>query len=274
MKYDEIGYWSEVKLDIVREYASAYSVILSARNNPSFHHIYIDAFAGAGVHLSRKTGEFVPGSPVNALAIHPRFKAYYFIDLDGDKFDSLKRITANIPTAHLFHGDCNSILLKEVFPNCLYADYRRALCLLDPYGLHVDWEVIHAAGQMKSFEVFLNFPVADMNRNVLWNDPRSVSEEQAKRMSKYWGDDSWKSAAYDTHGNLFGFQEKTDNIAIARAFQSRLKDVAGFNYVPDPIPMRNKNNAIVYYLFFASQNTTGARIVEQLFGKYRNRNGN
>ncbi len=27
MKYDEIGYWSEVKLDIVREYAAAYSKI-------------------------------------------------------------------------------------------------------------------------------------------------------------------------------------------------------------------------------------------------------
>jgi len=25
MRYDEIGYWSEVKLDIVREYAAAYS---------------------------------------------------------------------------------------------------------------------------------------------------------------------------------------------------------------------------------------------------------
>ncbi len=39
MKYDEIGYWSEVKLDIVREYAVAYTTILSARKNPSFYHL-------------------------------------------------------------------------------------------------------------------------------------------------------------------------------------------------------------------------------------------
>jgi len=30
LKFDEIGYWSELKLDIVRKYAAAYSTILTA----------------------------------------------------------------------------------------------------------------------------------------------------------------------------------------------------------------------------------------------------
>ncbi len=30
LKYDEIGYWSEIKLDIIREYAAVYSKILVA----------------------------------------------------------------------------------------------------------------------------------------------------------------------------------------------------------------------------------------------------
>lgn len=30
VKYDEIGYWSEIKLDIVKEYAKAYSTIMNA----------------------------------------------------------------------------------------------------------------------------------------------------------------------------------------------------------------------------------------------------
>ena len=29
LQFDEIGYWSEVKLDIVRKYAAAYSKILA-----------------------------------------------------------------------------------------------------------------------------------------------------------------------------------------------------------------------------------------------------
>jgi three-Cys-motif partner protein len=59
LKFDEIGYWSEMKLDIIRDYASEYSKILTAQNKPKLYHVYIDAFAGAGKHISRKTGDFV-----------------------------------------------------------------------------------------------------------------------------------------------------------------------------------------------------------------------
>lgn len=40
MKFDIIGYWSEIKLEIVREYAQAYSQILTSNH---LHHVYIDA---------------------------------------------------------------------------------------------------------------------------------------------------------------------------------------------------------------------------------------
>jgi glycosyltransferase involved in cell wall biosynthesis len=65
MKFDTIGYWSEIKLEIIREYAQAYSQILTRH---PLHHVYIDAFAGSGLHLSKTKGEFVKGSPLNALA--------------------------------------------------------------------------------------------------------------------------------------------------------------------------------------------------------------
>lgn len=84
MRFDEIGYWSEVKLDIVRDYAQAYSTIM-AKQATIRRHVYIDAFSGAGVHISKRTGEFVPGSPLNALNVSPAFSEFHFIDLDGDK---------------------------------------------------------------------------------------------------------------------------------------------------------------------------------------------
>jgi hypothetical protein len=46
IKYDEIGYWSEIKLDILREYASAYTTIMSKQSFIK-RYLYIDAFAGA-----------------------------------------------------------------------------------------------------------------------------------------------------------------------------------------------------------------------------------
>ena len=65
MLFDQIGNWSEVKLEIIKKYAAAYSTILSKQRG--LHHVYIDAFAGPGVHVAKATGKFVPGSPLNAL---------------------------------------------------------------------------------------------------------------------------------------------------------------------------------------------------------------
>src|SRR3990172_11708509 len=141
LKFDEIGHWSELKLEIIKKYAAAYSRILAARTNPRLKHIYIDAFSGAGIHVSKSSREFVLGSLLNALYVDPPFQEYHFIDLNPSKTKNLKEIIGDEPNVYIHEGDCNEILLKKVFPRVQYKDYRRALCLLDPYGLHLDWHV-------------------------------------------------------------------------------------------------------------------------------------
>jgi three-Cys-motif partner protein len=271
LKFDKIGYWSEIKLDIVKEYAAAYSTILAAQQKPVLYHLYIDAFAGAGVHISRKTQEFVPGSPLNALNVAPPFREYHLIDLDHKKIGSLETLTKGRTNVHIYEGDCNDVLLKIIFPRVHFEDYRRAFCLLDPYGLHLNWEVMRTAGSMKTIDLFLNFPVADMNRNVFWRNPNGVDLADVQRMDNFWGDDSWRHIAYTTQENLFGFEEKVDNDTVAHAFRTRLQKHGGFKYVPVPLPMRNSRGAVVYYLFFASQKPVAQKIVEDIFDKYKKR---
>lgn len=275
-RYDEIGYWSEIKLDIVKKYAAAYSVILSRQENPRLYHLYIDAFAGGGTHKSKTTGSFVPGSPDNALHVDPPFREYHFIDLHKPKVESLQTLAGARDDVYIHEGDCNRILLEKVFPRARFEDFRRALCLLDPYGLDLDWEVIRTAGKMRSIEIFLNFPVADMNRNVLWRRAKGVSPLQVRRMNRFWGDDSWQRAAYAPSAQQYLWEardEKLSNEAVAHAFKERLKTAAGFAHVPEPIPMRNRRNAIVYYLFFASQKPVAKHIVEDIFAKYAGKMG-
>lgn len=261
LRLDEIGYWSEVKLDIIREYASAYSTILSTQAHINGH-VYIDAFAGAGTHISKGTGEPVAGSPVNAMRVRPPFTELHFIDLDGARTAELVRLASEDTRVHVHTGDCNEVLLRDVFPKCRYDDYRRALCVLDPYKLNVNWEVLKAAGEMKSIEIFYNFMIMDANMNVFMRNPTKVDGEQAQRMDAVWGDSSWRSAAYQRTTDLFGDREdKAENDDIAEAFRTRLSTVGGFRYVPSPIPMRNRKGATVYHLYFASQNRVGGKIV-------------
>ena len=266
----DIGYWSEMKLNIVKEYAAAYSTILSKH---PLKHVYIDAFAGAGVHVSRQSNELVLGSPLNALYVEPPFKELHLIDLDGKKIDLLKEITRTHPNVFVYHGDANEILLTEVFPKVRFQDFRRGLCLLDPYGLHLDWKVLQAAAETGTIEIFLNFPIMDMNRNALYKSFEIADEKERGRMTSFWGDDSWKRAAYTepAQQNLFGDAplQKESNFVIAESFRQRLKSVAGFKFVPEAIPMRNTSGATIYYLFFASQNETGARIATSILNKYK-----
>jgi len=270
-KYDQIGYWSEVKLDIVRKYATAYSTVMNAQTRIK-KHVYIDAFAGAGRHVSRRTGGFVPGSPLNALAVQPPFREFHLIDLDGGKAAELRKSVGDREDVFVYEEDANRCLLEKVFPHCRYEDYNRGLCLLDPYKLNVDWNVLQTAGKMKSIEIFYNFMIMDANMNVLWHHPDKVAPNQVQRLDKVWGDRSWRDAAYRTIPTLFGDkEEKTENEAVAEAFRKRLQEVAGFKYVPQPMPMRNEQGSVVYYLYFASPNKTGADIVEDIFNAYRTR---
>jgi len=125
---------------------------------------------------------------------------------------------------------------------------------------------------MRSVEIFLNFMIMDANMNILWRNPDSVAPEQAQRMTNFWGDESWRNAAYRMEPGLFGpISEKESNESVIAAYRERLKRVAGFKYVPEPLPMRNSRGAVVYYLFFASPNATGNKIAEHIFKKYRNR---
>ena len=268
VKLDEIGPWSEVKLDIVKKYASAYTTVL--KSFPTIRrYLYIDAFAGAGTHIRKQTGEMVKGSPLNALLVQPPFHEFHFIDLDGGRANRLKEISGGRNDVCVHEGDCNAVLLDKVFPLARYADFHRALCLLDPYALNLKWEVIRAAGESKSIEIFLNFMIMDVNMNVLKHDRSKVDPAQEARLTGMWGDQSWRSIAYSQNAGLFGaIEEKTTNAALAAGFQRRLKE-AGFAYVPKPLPMKNSTGAVVYYLYFASPNSTGGKIVNDIFKAYR-----
>lgn len=123
-----------------------------------------------------------------------------------------------------------------MFPQVRWEECRRGLCILDPNGLHLSSDVMKVAGEMRSIDLLLNSPTMDINMNAVRRYP-----------------------------------ERVVNHTIAKAFRARLREVAGFGHVPAPLPMRNSRNAVVYYLFFASHNATGAKIAKQIFDKFRTR---
>jgi three-Cys-motif partner protein len=270
-RFDEIGEWSVLKLDIIEKYGAAYTKAFNKRG-ARLKKYYIDGFSGAGVHVVKRTREQIEGSPARALKITPPFDGFYFIDMNKDKTAHLETLCTGRTDVEIHTGDTNPFL-KKLLPTIRYTDYKRALCLLDPYGLHLDWEVIRLAGQSGAVDMFLNFPIMDMNRNAFWREPEKASPADIARMNRFWGDESWRQIGYVASKQQSLFfdpdTEKQSNGVIAAAFRDRLKKVAGFKYVPEPLPMKNSNNATLYYLFFGSAKPVAENIIRSIFRSTR-----
>lgn len=270
-----IGPWSEMKIQIVRDYAKEYSLIMK---NQSWlkNYAYLDGFAGAGQHKSKATGEIIDGSPRAVLAVEPPFPEYHFVELDPARAGFLADIGKLRPGRVTIHpGDANEKLLSDVLPRFRRELFTRALLLLDPYNIGIDWRVTEAVGKSRAIDMFFNFMVMDANMNALRLERGKIHPTQAARMTRFWGDSSWETAMYKAPAGLLpGFDgldmtEKQSNDTLASAFADRLKSSAGFTHVAKPLPVRNETGQVVYYLFYASHNATGLKIASAIFNKWR-----
>jgi three-Cys-motif partner protein len=269
-----IGSWSEMKIQIVRDYAQAYSGIMNHQAKWLKNYAYIDGFAGAGKHKSRRTNQEVDGSPRAVLQIDPPFPEYHFVELDPKRAALLKDLEAVRPgcvTVH--HGDANEKLLNDILPRFQRKLFTRALLLLDPYNIGIDWRVTQAAGASRAIDMFLNFMVMDANMNAIHLDPETVEPEQAARMDRFWGDNTWRNVMYrKPTGFLPGFQpdrpEKQSNDTLATAFAARLRSKAGFAHVAKPLQVRSDTGRVLYYLYFASHNDTALKIATHLLREW------
>jgi three-Cys-motif partner protein len=147
-KFDQVGIWSELKLEIVEKYGSAYTGAFA--NQPRLKKIYVDAFSGAGVHISKRSGGQIDGSPARALKTSPPFDGFVFIDMDAQKTAHLRTLCAARGDVHIETGDASKYLTQTLLPTIKYEDYKRALCLFDPYGLHLEWRAMEMAGQSRA----------------------------------------------------------------------------------------------------------------------------
>lgn len=270
VKLDEIGVWSEIKIAILREYACVFTRILKAK--PWCKGCcYIDAFAGAGMHISKTTGKMLPGSPLNALLVEPQFDRIVLIDLDAEKVESLKALCGNDKRVEIEPGDCNEILLNKIMPSLSYSSFWRGLCVLDPYGIHgktLRWETIKQLADLKTVEIFLNFPIMDINRNTLRKRLANADNADVTAFTEFCGTEDWKKEMYQD--DLFGDPVKiVNNKKLSEWFRKRIISVGGFKFVPEPILMRNSKGGKLYFLYFASHQAVPHKVISEIFNKYR-----
>jgi len=165
------GGWTSDKLDRVRKYLEAYTIIFDRNERArKLFPIYVDAFAGTGYRsMAQATSEmaemlpeltepdneeFLKGSARIALEVEPSFKRYIFIEKDPERSKELEGLKSEFPQhAHKIqvkNKDANPFLMNW----CRETDWRltRAVVFLDPYGMQVEWQVIETIARTKGID--------------------------------------------------------------------------------------------------------------------------
>jgi three-Cys-motif partner protein len=262
---DEVGPWSVRKADMVAYYAQVYATIIAR-----FDSYYVDGFANRGLSRLKSTDQVVSGSALRVLSVHPPFDRYIFVEANRARFQDLRDIVyaefGSRQDVSLVHGDAN-VEIPRLLSTIRYSKFQRALTFLDPYNMHgLKWPTIMAAGNNEAVDAIIHFPTMDANRTVLKRRHGTTSAAMHRKMTEYWGDESWEEAAYTSDGllplDLPPVRESPDT--IISAFRDRLRSVAGFKIVSNPIPMRNTAGRVIYHLLVASHNAKAADVIRPI----------
>ncbi|MDH2901388.1 MAG: three-Cys-motif partner protein TcmP [archaeon] len=162
--YDK-GYWTGLKLILLKYYLKPYLDILAQRKRVA----YIDLFAGPGLTRIGDSKVPVPGSPLIPLTLKEsnwQFSSFIFSELDIKYYNALKeRISLINPSVkpQVFQEDANNMV--ERLP-ILLKGIDHALVFLDPEGMEMRWESLAKLCKSIDCDLIINFPSSGVVRNL------------------------------------------------------------------------------------------------------------
>lgn len=277
---DRVGQWSADKLEMLAKYLHAYAVIMAAQKRPRAdgrppwldNFQYMDAFVGAATleFRDRATARYLEGSPIVALNCDPPFDRRWFIEKNRARTRRLRDMLASREDGHraqVVEGEANASLRALVSQ---LSRRQRAFAFLDPYGLQVEWATVALLGESRRVDVFINFSLMGLTRNLRRQEP--PSEEFRSTIRRVMVDDSWVDSLYMTQPDLFGGSLKSRSslasAALAERYATDLR--TSFSHVSPPVIMRNTRRAPIYALVFASHNQRAVAIMTDIMKTYRN----
>lgn len=192
------GRWTEIKLDMLAAYLHAYAKVM--KNQP-YRRWYVDAFAGTGFRsisdsggLLEKEATTAAGSARLALDVEPPFDRYVLIERNRRRYDQLRLLAETRPDLagrmDFRCGDAN----EELIALAASLDRRRdrAVVLLDPFGMQVDWRTLEALAGTQIVDLWYLVPTGIALNRVLPREQRPFGLWQ-KRINRMLGDRQWES---------------------------------------------------------------------------------
>jgi three-Cys-motif partner protein len=280
------GPWTDIKLDALQGYLTFFTSAL--KNQPIKHRPfelwYLDAFAGSGDRVvERKAGglfdgevthfvdERLDGSAKKALEVDPPFQRLVFIEPDRSRHAALVALKVANPhrDVECIRDDGNT-LVRAI---CGADHWRtpiseggrrvRAVLLLDPYGMQVDWTTLEAIRRTKAIDLLYLYPIGAVMRQAA-RDLSKVDADKAAALTRLHGDDSWRCDWYEVsrQQDLLSRDPCMLRAVTARQieawFKARLETL--FPFVSEPPPLLTPRGAKLFSLFLAVSNDSPAAV--------------
>ncbi|HNC32272.1 MAG TPA: three-Cys-motif partner protein TcmP [Cyclobacteriaceae bacterium] len=260
----EIEPHTKAKHDILQNYLGAWFGILGSKI-PKI--VYIDGFCGPGRY---KGGE--EGSPI--IAVKEAMKhlsllaqsnvTFLFIDERQDRIEHLKSELASLNPPGNFHLDPRVNEFENTLTQILdgLAQSGRQLAptfaFIDPFGFKgASFSVTRRLLNNKSTEVFINIMVNFVNRFAKHPD----ATDRAHIKSLLGATDAEIDEVVSSPDRIEGFRQ---------LYQSKLRQYARFVRF---FEMRDQNNKVIYYLFFAGNHPKGHEKMKEAFWRVDRQNG-
>lgn len=200
------GEHTQEKLQALREYLPAYTTALGKR----FTLHYVDAFAGTGECDITVGGKElrVPGSASIAIECKPPFHRMIFIEKVASRVRALEKLSqaAGQHGIEVIKDDANAAV-----PAYLARLNRsdRAVILLDPYGMTVDWVTLETIAASRLADVWYLFPLSGLYRQAA-KDSRNIDASKFAALTRIMGPHDWRKALYEPKPTQDLFGEDSD----------------------------------------------------------------
>lgn len=289
------GAWTEEKLNAFEKYVNAYLTIMNKyRGQYDWKLIYFDGFAGSGSRNEDVTSEdnqlmidLIDENQITAEELTPYkgaaervlniaqdgFDFYYFIDKDAASSSQLQeKLTPYQKDKRLEfrHSDANTEVSR--LSDAMRKNSKlKALVLLDPFGMQVDWSSIERL-KGTSTDLWILIPTGVIVNRLL---DRKCKLTHIEKLTSFFGkdEDFLRNYFYNTRQEttLFGDTEVIEKVQepirmIANLYIQQMKTI--FKYVTEePLVLYNTRNTPIFHFACASNNESAVKIAHEIINK-------
>ncbi len=281
-------------MDAFKKYVNAYLTIMETNKKKyGWKTLYFDGFAGSGDLNKRgndntetdstvsflnldieETGTQVyKGAAERVLNLTHKFDYYYFVDLNKESLDRLEEKLRTFdmgPKLQFRPGDAN-VWIKELAAALKKDTKLKALVLLDPFGMQINWESIELLKDTAS-DVWILVPSGVIINRLL---DKKAGLPYINKLCSFFGmtEEEIRKEFYDKKVNptLFGeetiTEKKSDPIKLITDLY--IKRLTGIwkHVTPKPLVMKNTKNVPIFHFVFASNKPAGLKIAKDIIGK-------